>query len=1015
MDTTEKRFESDIEAFLLSEEGGYVKGTQATYDKERAIDMSVLLTFIGKTQPKAWARFLKIYGNAAEAQIYKTFQNNVREHGLLHVLRNGVKDRGIALRFCYFAPASDLNAELREKYEANILTASRQFFYSTQNRNSVDMVLSLNGIPVVAIELKNQFTGQNIDHSIYQYRYDRDPKELIFNFNTRILVYFGADLQNVVMTTRLEGEKTFFLPFNQGSNGAGNVGEGGNPANPDGYPTAYFWERVLRKDSLMSILQRYISLQTTEKLSLVGGKQVKKASTRLIFPRYHQLDVVEKLVADTRERGAGRNYLLQHSAGSGKSNSIAWLTYRLASLYNAAQENIFRSVFVVTDRRVLNAQLRETILSFEHIPGQIETITDRDNSTKLKDAINDGKKIIITTLHRFPLIYREIEKQPGKNFAVIVDEAHSSQTGKSAQKLKTALADTDKALKEWAEIEDRAEAAVKDEMDALTETLLTQGQHENLSFYAFTATPKPKTLEIFGEPQADGSRDAFHHYSMRQAIEEGFIQDVLKFYTTYETSYEISKVSRENPEYEEPPATKAIKAYHDRHQFVINQKAAIMVEKFREITLNKIGGNAKAMIVAPSRAHAVRYFFAIKDYCKKRGFDDVRPLVAFSGRVKYKGKEWTEPELNSAGTLKISEAQLPLYFGSDLFNMLIVAEKYQTGFDEPLLHTMFVDKKLSGVKAVQTLSRLNRQSPGKTDTYVFDFVNTSDGIAKSFKPFYEDTFLEKPIEVNDVYRLKTELDKFRLWSAEDEDRIYKIYSASRQGAADQGKIASALVPALSAYNHLTEENRFKARTLLKNFCRLYTYVTQIVRTFDAELYKSYVFSEFFYRSLPKSPREKVNLDDKIALVNNKVTETFSGEIRVAPEKKDKTLPPETPRGKSKKPTVAFDTLKNIIDKINLMYQGNFSEADRVIVEAIFDRMQARQKQLSKLAKASTPEMFANNLFPAEFHKIANECYNRQMDAFAKLFENEDFYKRVMSEMGAAFYADLRNRREKEIK
>lgn len=1013
MDTSEKRFESDIEAFLLSPAGGYVKGTQATYDKARALDMAVLMAFLEKTQAKAWARFCKVYGNSAETQLYKTFQNNVCEHGLLHVLRHGVKDRGIALRFCYFAPASDLNAELREKYAANVLTVTRQFYYSTQNRNSVDMVLSLNGVPVVALELKNQFKGQNVEHSIRQYRHDRDPKELLFNFNKRILVYFGADLQRVVMTTKLDGEKTFFLPFNQGSNGAGNVGDGGNPANPDGYPTAYLWERVLQRDNLMSILQRYLSLQTTEKLSLVGGKQVKTSSTKLIFPRYHQLDVVEKLVADTRERGAGKNYLLQHSAGSGKSNSIAWLTYRLASLHDRAQKNIFRTVFVVTDRRVLNAQLRETILSFENTPGQIETITDKDNSAKLKEAINDGKKIIITTLHRFPLVYKEIDKHTGENFAVIVDEAHSSQTGKSAQTLKTALADTEKALKEWAEIEGKAEADAGDAEDEITQTLLTQGQHENLSFYAFTATPKPKTLEIFGEPQADGSRDAFHHYSMRQAIDEGFIEDVLKFYTTYETFYEISKISKENPEYEEPPATKAIKAFHDNHSVVIDQKVAIIVEKFREITLNKIGGNAKAMIVSPSRAHAVRYFFAIKEYCRKHGIEDVRPLVAFSGSVKYRSREWTETELNSTGTLKISEAQLPLYFGSNLFNVLIVAEKYQTGFDEPLLHTMFVDKKLSGVKAVQTLSRLNRQCRGKADTYVFDFVNTNENIANAFKPFYEDTFLEKSIEVNDVYRLKTELDKFCLWSLEDEEKVYKIYSKAKQGTTDQGKLVSALVPALGAYNHLTEDNRFKARTLLKTFCRFYAYVTQIIRTFDAELYKSYIFAEFFYRNLPKNTHEKVNLDDKIALINNKVSETFSGEIRIAPKKKDKTFPPETPRGKGKKPTTSFDTLKNIIDKINLMYQGDFSEADRVIIETIFDRIQTRKHELSKLAKtASTPEMFSNHLFPKEFERIANACYEQQMEAFAKLFENQDFYNRVMSEMGVAIYANLRNPKAK---
>ena len=381
---------------------------------------------------------------------------------------------------------------------------------------------------------------------------------------------------------------------------------------------------------------------------------------------------------------------------------------------------MFQSVFVVTDRRVLNKQLQNTILGFEHYEGQIATITDRDNSTVLKDAINDKKRIIITTLHRFPLIYKELDKHQGKQFAIIVDEAHSSQSGKSAEKLKAALADTDEALREWAELEGKAEEEIKDEMEKLSD-LLTQGQHKNQYFYAFTATPKPKTLQTFGEKHGE-VYDAFHHYSMRQAIDEGFILDVLKYYTTIETSYKIAKAIKENPEYDEPPATRAVKAYHDNHEFVIKQKIALIVEKIREITLSKIRGKGKAMVVCASRAHAVHYFFAMKDYCAKHGYGDVKPLVAFSGTVSYNGEDYTEPQLNSTDELKISESALPMYFASDMFNVLIVADKYQTGFDEPLLHSMFVDKRLQGVKAVQTLSRLNRYCKGKEDTYVFMIV-----------------------------------------------------------------------------------------------------------------------------------------------------------------------------------------------------------------------------------------------------------------------------------------------------
>lgn len=1012
METKEKNFEDSIEDFFLSEAGGYIKGNQATYDKSRAIDMPVLMSFILKTQPKVWQRFVNNYGDGAEKQLYKVFQADVSRYGLIHVLRNGIKDRGVAIRFCYFAPSSNLNPDLVERYKANILTCTRQFAYSDEYHKTIDIVLSLNGIPVIALELKNQITGQSVENAKKQFMYHRDPKDLIFNSNKRILACFAVDLYEVAMITELKGENTVFLPFNQGSNGAGNVGDGGNPENPTGYATSYLWEYVLQADMLMSILQRYISKQTTEQLMLVDGKKTTKSNTKIIFPRYHQLDVVEKLVAETKKNGAGHNYLLQHSAGSGKSNSIAWITYRLASLHDEHNKDIFQTVFVVTDRRVLNRQLQETILSFEHIEGQIVTITDKDNSSKLKEAINDGKKIIITTLHRFPIIYKELDARSGKNFAIIVDEAHSSQSGRSAQKLKAALADTDEALKEFAEIEEKAEDAVKDEMDLMTETLLTQGQHKNLSFYAFTATPKPKTLQTFGVSKGEGF-DAFHHYSMRQAIDEGFILDVLKFYTTFENSYLIAKKVSENPELEEPPATQAIRNYHDNHIAVMEKKVEIMVERFREITLTKIEGKAKAMVVSPSRLHAVKYFLLIKDYCKKHGYDDIKPMVAFSGSINFQNEEYTETKLNSTDSQKITESQLPVYFNSDLFNVLVVAEKYQTGFDEPLLHTMFVDKKLKGVKAVQTLSRLNRSAKGKTDTYVFDFVNTAEDIKNSFSTFYEDTLLDKPVDVNYVYTFKNDLDLFHLWNTDDEEKVYRIYAKKDQDMKDLGKLSGALKPALNAYAILTEENQFKVRFLIKNFNRFYAYMAQIVRTFDKELYKTYVFTEFLYKFLPKNPHDKVDLDDKIALKYNQLKETFSGSIELNPTAKDKTIRGEQPK-EGQKPETRKDLLENIIDKINLMFQGQFTEADRVIVETIFDKLKEQGKQLKRQAKNNDEQMFENNIFPQVFDKVAQSCYMEQMDAFAKLFENDQFYKHVMSEIGKAMYFNLRNETKKNV-
>lgn len=1010
METKEKNFEQDIETYLLNE-GGYVKGNQSTYDKAHAIDMPVLLSFIEKTQPKVWKRYQNIYGEKSEKQLYNIFQQNVEADGLIHVLRYGVKDRGVQIRFAYFAPASNYNEELVQKYKDNILTETRQFAYSTQNHNTIDIVLSLNGIPIVALELKNQLTNQSVENSKHQYMYDRDAKEFIFHFNNRILVYFGVDLYEVVMTTQLQGSKTYFLPFNQGSNGAGNIGDGGNPENPDGYATSYLWEKVLKRDMLLSILQRYISREIKETVSLQKGKQVKKKTTRLIFPRYHQLDVVEKLVADTKNTKDGKNYLIQHSAGSGKSNSIAWLTYRLCSLHDAEDKEMFQSVFVVTDRRVLNRQLQETILGFEHLEGMIVTITDKDNSSVLRDAINDKRRIIITTLHRFPLIYKELDNHRGKKFAIIVDEAHSSQSGKSAEKLKAALADTDEALREMAEIEEKSEEEIKEEMDVMVETLLTQGKHKNEYFYAFTATPKPKTLQTFGvvvgkDKDGNDIYDAFHHYSMRQAIDEGFILDVLKFYTTVETSYEIAKTIPENPEYEEPPATKAIKAYHDNHQYVIEQAVAIIVEKFREITLTKISGKAKAMVVSASRAHAVRYYLAMKEYCKQMGYDDVHPLVAFSGTVSYQGKEYTEPQLNSTNEYKISEAALPLYFGSEMFNILIVAEKYQTGFDEPLLHSMFVLKGLKGVKAVQTLSRLNRCCDGKIDTYVLDFNNTAESIKASFQPFYEDTLLGAPVDVNVVYTYLNVIKSYHLWSDEQVEAVFGVYK-NEQNEKSLGKLASLYKPILNDFQQLDEEDRFKLRYNIRAFNRFYAYMAQVARTFDKELFKTYIFCEYLFKLLPKTPHEKVDLDNKLSLEHHIFKVQPSGSIELKPTKEDKTLKGEK-GGTGSKMEEKRDLLDNIIDKINIMYKGDFTEADRVIIETIYDKFKAQNKTLKKQAKNSDVNMFAKNIFPQAFSKVAQACYVEQMDAFAKLFEEPSFYQKVMEEMGKAMYYNFKN-------
>ncbi len=624
----------------------------------------------------------------------------------------------------------------------------------------------------------------------------------------------------------------------------------------------------------------------------------------------------------------------------------------------------------------------------------------------------DGNQIIVTTLQRFPYIYETVGGRSGKRYAIIVDEAHSSQSGKSAQKLNAALADTDEALREWAELEEKTAEEMERERDRMMEDLLAQGKHGNLSFYAFTATPKPKTIQTFGQLIYKGEREednrygAFHTYSMQQAIEEGFILDVLRCYTPFSVSFKLEKSVAENPEYREPPAVRALLAFYKDHQDTINKKAAIIVEKFREVTLRQMGGRAKAMVVSASRMHALRLYLAVKDYCKTRNIADVRPLVAFSGSLTYKGTEYTEPMLNSTPERRITEERLPLYFASELYNMLIVADKYQTGFDEPKLHTLFVAKKLRNVKAVQTLSRLNRSHKGKRDTYVFDFVNDPEDIKKAFEPFYTSTELLRPVDVNCVYNFRNDMGKFCLWTTADEDKFYEQMSGIREASGESrlALLSNIFVPVLRRFNQLAEDGRFEARNVIKNFVRFYAYMEQIARTYDTGLYKAYVFADYLFKVLPQSPRERVDLNAKVMLLNSKIEEekavsiALQGKPKVEGENPQKAAPPVEER----------DWLDNIINKVNTLYNGTFTREDRVMVESIINEIQsAAGSKIAKQAANNDEKQFEESIFPFYFKQAAVKCYEAQPEVFAPLFENEKGFNALMSQMGAALYASYR--------
>ena len=731
------------------------------------------------------------------------------------------------------------------------------------------------------------------------------------------------------------------------------------------------------------------------------GKNVTKKG--LIFPRFHQLDVVRKLIADVRENGSGNNYLIQHSAGSGKSNSIAWTAYRLASLHNDDNEPVFTSVVIVTDRRNLDAQLQETITGFDHTLGSVCAIDEKKSSRDLKDALNAGKRIIVTTLQKFPVIYEEVDDTTDKRFAIIVDEAHSSQTGSSAMKLKAALADVSDALKEYAELEGKAEDELLDDNDRLVREMIAHGRHKNLSFFAFTATPKGATLEMFGTEWNDGSYHPFHVYSMRQAIEEGFILDVLQNYTTYRTCYQIAKNTKDNPDVPQSKALKTIKKYEELHPYNIQQKSAIIVETFRNVTKQKIKGKGKMMVVTSSRLAAVRYYHEIKNYLESNSYHDVEILAAFSGSIKdpddQKEIEWTESKLNG-----VNESQTKQVF-HDEGNILIVAEKYQTGFDEPLLHTMIVDKKLRGVKAVQTLSRLNRTYPDKQDTFIIDFVNTKEDILEAFQPFYQETSLAQEINTDLIYKTQKMLRAFKIYDDADIEKVNKIYfdEDKRKANKIQAAITNALLPVQQKYNALNQEQRYQFRKTCRSFVKWYSYITQIARMFDKPLQNEYIFCSYLAKVVPADPTIPFVLGDRIKLEYYNLEKTFEGAIPLA--KEDMFAYNSAKLKKPVKMEETLSPLEQVIQKINEQYMGNFTEGDKVVITTLHEKLR-NNKKLLKSAKTDGRQIFEKNIFPQMFDDAAQEAYIESTETYTKLFEDAGKYRAIMSALAHAMFDEL---------
>lgn len=995
---TEQTFEEAIESNLL-EHGGYTKGSSSDFDAQLGLFPSYITNFLKQSQPKAWEKIANIHKDEVEKKVLQRLVKEIDQNGVLHVLRKGFTDYGVKFHMAYFKPESSLNPEADELYKSNHLSVTRQLYYERVGKNSLDMVLSLNGLPIATIELKNQFSGQSVENAKKQYVYDREPNEPIFQFKKRALVHFAVDTDIAEMATKLDGKKTRWLPFNLGyNNGAGN------PPNPNGYRTAYLWEQVWSKDSFMDIIGKFLHL-SVEEYEMNG---IKKKKETIIFPRFHQMQVVRKVTTDARQNGAGKNYLIQHSAGSGKSNSIAWLSYRLSSLHDEANNRIFDSVIVITDRKVLDSQLQNTIYQFEHKDGVVQKI-DKD-STQLANAITAGSHIIITTLQKFPFILDKIGEIPARKYAVIIDEAHSSQGGEATKKMKEVL--SAKSLED-AERDEAYTGLEEDAEDEIRKSMQARGKQSNLSFFAFTATPKPKTVEVFGTMGTNGKPQPFHLYSMKQAIEEGFILDVLKHYTTYKTYFKLSKQIEDDPKVNKKKASKAIGRFMSLHPHNLAQKTEVMVEHFRQVVSKKIGGKAKAMVVTSSRLHAVRYKEEFDKYITEKGYNDIKTIVAFSGKVIYDNapEGVTEVELNG-----FSEKELPRKFASDEYQLLLVADKYQTGFDQPLLHTMYVDKKLSGVKAVQTLSRLNRMCAGKEDTFVLDFANETRDILDSFQPYYELTSITENSDPNHLYDLKSELEKANvIWETEVINFCNIFFKSSKSlSASDQGKLNSYVDPAVERFKALPTEkddtmgtitNQDDFKNTLQTFTRTYSFLTQIMPFSDVELEKLFTYSRFLLKKLPRtSQNDKFKLGDEVSLEYFRLQKVAEQSIVMESQS---VYELEGGGQAGIRLTKEEDSnLSEIIDVLNKRFQTEFTDADKLYFEQVkLDLL--NNKKLRLQAENNTLDNFKFG-FKDEFWDVWIERNEINAETFANVMNDSDLGAKVMNYLMTSIYKQFRS-------
>ena len=980
--------EKDYQAFLLErleQDNGYIIRKASSFDRMFAVDREMLFQFLNTTQPDTMAALRKVYKADLEDTIvgYINAEATKSRGSLIDLLKHGIEISNHKLDLMYTKPATSYNQDLMRKYQQNIFSVMEEVWASDKER--IDVVIFLNGLAIISFELKCNTAGQSYHDAIYQFRTERSPKTRLFLFKAGTLVNFAMDLEEVYMTTKLDGSATFFLPFNMG-NGEGVTAGAGNPIFEDKYSVSYMWEDILTKDTILDLISKFIFVEVKETVDEDTGKV--KRSENLIFPRYHQLDVIRRVLADVRENLSFQNYLIQHSAGSGKTNSIAWLAHRLISLHDADNKIIFDNIVIVTDRVVVDRQLQRAIIGMEHKAGLIRVMDDKCNSNDLAIALNGNTKIIATTIQKFPFIVDAVKGLKTKRFAVIIDEAHSSTAGKD-------MAAVTKALGSGEQVE-------VDMEDMITDEIRRNGKQANISIFAFTATPKPTTILLFGKLNTKGQREAFHVYSMKQAIEEGFILDVLQNYTEYETFYRLNKEVEDDPRCKTNEAKRQIARFIELHDTNIAQRIEVIVEHFRTTVMPELGGQAKAMVITPSRQSAVKYWQAFEDYITKKGYSGIHALVAFSGKVKLPDDEteYTEASVNG-----FSEDRLPKEFDSDTYQVLLVANKYQTGFDQPKLCAMYVLKRLKGVNAVQTLSRLNRIcAPYEKKTFVLDFVNTCEEIKSAFAPFYTTTLLANSVTPSAIYDLEARIDAYALFDPADIEAANEILYSEKVASKQKQRLTFFLQKSKKLLDHYDYDDQREAVATMRSFVRYYEFLLQVSSFEDTELHKKYNFIAYLLSYINiNHPGGGFNLDGKIKasqFVQRKGKEHISNTLVAKPVVK---LPTAEHFGLTEDKE---QRLSEIIDEINAR-TGKAYDND-VVVKAMLQirDILMKSERLKTSAKNNTQQDFEFSYFD-DIDDALIEGLAQNQDFFSLLLSNDDLKRQVLGIFSEEIYKSLR--------